>query len=102
MESNPDAQGWMAKALAGMGVALTALATWAWNHTHKRIDNVDTKADAKADNAEVDRHRDHIAKLFDKLEELGDKTEVRFAVMEKSGFERHVELLNAIHGIKKK
>ena len=97
----PDDVGLAAKIMAGMGAALAALGTWAWTHTHRRIDKVDTKADGKAGLDEVDRHRDHIAKLFDKIGDLSDKTEVRFAVMEKQSFDRHIELMNAIHSIKK-
>ena len=93
----PDDVGWMAKALAAMGVALTGLATWAWQHTHSRIKDVDMKTDGKASTEEVERHRDHITKLFDKIEELSDKTEVRFTVIESRASDRHVELLKAIH-----
>lgn len=97
----PDEMGLAAKIMAGLGAALAALGTWAWAHTHSRIKDVEMKADSKASIEEVDRHRDHIAKLFDKIAELSDKTEVRFSVMEKAGFERHIELLNAIHELKK-
>ena len=127
--TDPDAQGWMAKALAAMGVALTALATWAWNHTHKRIDGkaeMKTLDDlarrvedhtisrgefdqhAKSDEqqlaaigAEIGVQRNNIGKLFDKIDEAVDRTEVRFVTIEKQSFERHVELLNAIHALKK-
>ena len=98
----PDDVGLAAKIMGGLGAALAALGTWAWAHTHSRIKDVDMKADTKASSEEVDRHRDHIGKLFDKVQELSDKTEVRFTVMEKAGFERHIELLNAIHGLKEK
>ena len=62
MTEDPDL---LSKLLAAMGVALTALGTWAWNHTHKRIDTIASKTDEKADLEEVNRHRDHIAKLFE-------------------------------------
>ena len=125
--SDPDTQSWLSSLVAGLGAAVAALGTWAWRHTHKLIgDKADmksldaltkrvedhaitrdafdqhTKSDEQqlgAIDKELGMQRGHIAKLFDKLEELGDKTEVRFAVMEKAGFERHVELLNAIHSI---
>lgn len=98
---DPESAGWMTKALGAMGVALTALGTWAWNHTHSRIKDVDTKADGKADagatNGELTRHRDYIGKLFEKIEELGDKTEVRFSAVESKAADRHIELMKAIH-----
>ena len=97
----PDDVGLAAKIMGGLGAALAALGTWAWAHTHSRIKDVDMKADTKASSEEVDRHRDHIGKLFDKVQELSDKTEARFTVMEQTGFDRHIELLNAIHSIKK-
>ena len=98
----PEDVGLAAKIMAGMGAALAALGTWAWAHTHKRIEQVDKKAESKASAEEVDRHRDHIAKLFDKIGELSDKTEIRFAAVESKASDRHVELLNAIHSIKDK
>lgn len=95
--SAPDDPDILSKVTAGLGAALTALATWAWAHTHKRVDAVDAKIDGKASTVEVDRHRDHIAKLFDKVQELSDKTDMRFSKMESDNFSRHVELLHAIH-----
>ena len=81
---------------------MAAIGTWAWSHTHKRIDNVDGKIEGKADSEEVDRHRDHISRLFEKIEELGAKTEIRFSTVDRQAHERHIELLNAIHAIAKK
>lgn len=97
----PEDVGWLAGAVTALGAALTALGTWAWNHTHGRIRDVDLKADGKADgkatNDEMTRHRDYIGKLFEKIEELGDKTEVRFTVVESKAADRHIELMKAIH-----
>lgn len=106
------------KLLAGAGAALTALATWAWNHTHSRIKDMDdTKADRNAlcnlvkkveehmitkevfdqhlesdekqlgaIDSELSVQRGHIAKIFDKLED------VRATI-----HAQHVEIINAIH-----
>src|SRR3990167_16968 len=95
----PEDIGIAAKIMAGLGAALAALGTWAWAWTHRRIESVDKKADSKASAEEVDRHRDHIAKLFDKISELSDKTEIKFTVLERQSTDRHIELLNAIHSI---
>lgn len=98
----PESQGWLTTLIGGLGAALAALGTWAWKHTHERLDVVDKKYDSKANKEDVERHRDYIARLFEKIEELGNKTEVRFAAVERQNHERHVELLNAIHAIPKK
>lgn len=95
----PDDPGILAKVTVGLGAALTALGTWAWHHTHARIKDTETKMDSKASSDEVDRHRDHISKLFDKVQELSDKTDLRFAAVEARASDRHVELLNAIHSM---
>lgn len=113
----PDGEGYLHSLVAGLGAVLMALGTWAYNFIHKRIDGIsdagirkDTfeehmKSDEKtmaAINAEITTQRQNVAKLFDKIEELGDKTETRFTVNEKTAVDRHIELLNAIHNIKPK
>lgn len=62
----PDASTvvWIA---GGMGVALTGLGTWAWGHTHKRIDDAWKAIDDKADDEELTRQRDNTAEVFDRL-----------------------------------
>ena len=98
---DPDDIGLLGKLIGAMGVALTALGTWAWSHTHKRIDNVGDKLEGKASADEVMVQRGHIAKLFDKVEELGDRTELRFSAQDARAHQMHIELLNAIHSLKK-
>lgn len=95
---DPDS-GWMGKALMGMVAALTAVVSWAWSHTHSRIKDLDMKTDRKADAVEVERHRESIAKLFDKLDELDHKTEERFTQSDTRSSDRHIELLKAIHAV---
>ena len=55
--------------------------------------------DKKADVVEVDRHRESIAKLFDKIDELDHKTEMRFTATQATASDRHIELLKAIHAV---
>ena len=101
---------------SGMGVALIALAIWAWNHTHKRIDEkVDKsyadmlaealkianerieqevrcariKFDGKADETEMIRQRVHIENLFEGQEKI--RAEMN------SGFTKVTEKMNASH-----
>lgn len=68
--------------------ALVALIGLVWTQHNRRIDALE-KAMSDGDKAnayEIDRQRDNIAKLFDKLEEHGQRSEAR-----------HIELLNALH-----
>ena len=94
-----DSDGIVWKLLSAAVAALSAVVTWAWVHTHGRIEKVDKKSDDKADRAEVDRHRDHISKLFDKISDMDRRTEQRFMEVERISHDRHVELLGAIHEV---
>ena len=94
---NLDDNNLVTKILGGIAAGLGALATWGWAHTHKRIDKMEERTEEKASNSEVNRQRDNISLLFEKISELGDKTEVRFSRVEQQAADRHVELLNAIH-----
>ena len=100
MSTGSDPDLW-AKIAGGFGAALSALGTWAWGHTHKRIDKVESaliskdefdahiKADEKIQStiaAELTTQRGHIGKIYDQMRDMEDK-----------GHSRHVELLNAIH-----
>lgn len=74
-------------------------AAWGWTVTHKRIDSAKSHADANHRDLkayidkevvgltmEVGRQRDVSAKIFDKLEDMGKRSE-----------DRHLELLNTLH-----
>lgn len=61
-----------------MGSVLILLATWAWNHTHKRIDDTTTSSnkrfdevwktmDEKAPLAELTRARDTQVEIFEQI-----------------------------------
>lgn len=54
----------------GLGTAVGLMAVWAWNHTHKRIDEAWKAIDEKASAREVDRQRDHIAGIYEKISAL--------------------------------
>lgn len=41
------------------------------------------------------------AKLFDKIDEMGSETVVKFTTLERISTDRHLELLKAIHEVKK-
>lgn len=63
---------------------------WIFNKQDKRMDSLEEAMKTKADNAEMDRQRDHIEKIFDKIEEV--KKEVS---------DKHAELLTAIYESRK-
>lgn len=103
--------GWMSQAIGALGVAVTALSTWAWKHTHKRIDTVEAKADSyvtmqaflqhtqtrderldKIDAALL-KHDGTAAKMFDRLDDAIAKTELRFVLTDKENRVRHEALL---------
>ena len=94
---NLDDNSLLSKIIGVLVAVIGALTGWAWTSTHKRIDKMEERTEDKASNSEVNRQRDHIALLFEKISELGDKTEVRFSRVEQQAADRHVELLNAIH-----
>jgi hypothetical protein len=128
---NPDGDdvGLLTKILGGLLGALSAAYWWMWNMTHKRIDgkaeakemdelvkrieehtiskglfDEHTKSDDKALAAisvEMATQRGNIGKLFDKLEESNAETHVRFTKSDHDAHQRHIDLLNAIHAIKK-
>ena len=109
----PDDVGLMGKILGGLGAALSAVSLWAWNHTHKRIDEkVDKETYADRGNAnnerfahltkEIEMQRGHVAKIFDNLSVLERNTNHQFSCLTKQIDEKYISLLNAIHGIDKK
>jgi len=100
--------GWLKEAFVALSAAVSFLATWAWKHTHKRIDEKVSHEvfiqHQKSDeqqlekiSAEIAIQRQHTTKLFEKLEDLSDQTSVKFTVLERLSTDRHIELLNAIN-----
>lgn len=67
---------------------VVALIGLVWTQHNRRIDALELamKDGDLKNSGEIDRQRDNIAKLFDKLEEHGQRSE-----------QRHIELLNALH-----
>jgi len=119
----------LTKILGGVLAALSAAYWWMWNMTHKRIDgkaeakameelakrmeehtitkelfDEHTKSDDKqlaAIGGELATQRTHIAKLFDRLEESNAETQIRFTKSDHDAHQRHIDLLTAIHALKK-
>ena len=93
--------GILAQITAGFGVALSALGTWAWKHTHKRIDGVEEKTVLRD---QFQMHSDQDERLFLQLkqelsEHRADIGQIfnQMRDMEKNSHERHIALLNAIY-----
>lgn len=79
--------------------ALFGLGAHVWKKTEARVealesgkaskkdmDDLENRVDGKADAAEMDRQRDNISKVFDRLDEYSRRAE-----------DRHRELLTALH-----
>ena len=104
--------GYLHSLVAGLGAALLAIGTWAWNMTHKRIDTTVMKdlfdahikndeKELKGIHDEITLQRGNIAEVFDRIDALSDETQTRFTVNDKQAFERHLQLLEAIRESKK-
>lgn len=67
---------------------ILALIGLVWTQHGRRIDALEAAMEKgdRENGEEINRQRDNIAKLFDKLEEHGIRSE-----------QRHIELLNALH-----
>ena len=79
---------WIAGGLAG---ALSLVAVWAWNHTHKRIDDVNGSLKEKAENTELTRVRDTQNLIFEQIRDHDAQDR-----------ERHVQLIGSIGELKGK
>ena len=114
---------------SGMGVALTALATWAWNHTHKslsakadeaqvarieeairiitlRIDAevrcARNKFETKADEDEMVRQRGHIENLFTGQEKIRAEMNTGFINLTEKVNSSHLVLIDKLSEIIRK
>ena len=112
MTPEPDV-GLINKILGLLGAALGTLSLWAWNTTHKRIDEkvdkqtYDERGASNAEkfvyiNKEMDLQRGHVAKIFDDISEFKKDTNHQFGCLTKQIDEKFITLLTAIHGIDKK
>lgn len=66
---------WLEKVVDWLWALVLAAFAWGWKHTHTRIDTLQTEIGvlsmSKADKSELDRQRDVIARIFDRLDEQG-------------------------------
>jgi hypothetical protein len=84
---DPDPSLWT-KLLENVWAGVLALGGIVWNMQREQIKDIrkECKDSAEANSRELDRHRDVMGKLFDKLEEHARRSE-----------DRHRELLHALH-----
>lgn len=65
----------LAKVLDWLWAIVLAAFAWGWRHTHTRIDTLQTEIGVlsvtKADKSELDRQRDVISRIFDRLDKQG-------------------------------
>lgn len=69
----------------GLGTITLAIATWAWSHTHKRIDDVHDGLKSKAENSELTRVRDTQSDIFGEIKEHDQQDR-----------ERHTQLIHTM------
>lgn len=63
---------------------------WIFNKQDKRMDALEAAMQTKANQTEMDRQRDHVEKIFEKIEEVRQDVN-----------DKHAELLKAIYGTRK-
>lgn len=83
-----DSDTW-SKIAGGAATIAASLAAMVWKDTTKKLDS-------KADKEDVDRHREHIVKLFEKLEEHARSDSEHFAEIMQTIHVNHVELLREV------
>jgi hypothetical protein len=78
----------LAKALEYAWAGVLALVGVVWRMLHSQLDTMrgHQQAMIQANTNEIDRQRDNIAKIFDKIQALAERAE-----------QRHLELLKTIH-----
>ncbi len=81
---DPEGMSLLGKVIAA-GTALATPIVWLW-----------TKLDKKADKVEVDRQRDNIGKLFEKLDEHAQADATSFQKMFERMSDNHAEVLRAL------
>lgn len=89
-----DGNGYLHTVLAGVGGALLALGTWAWNMTHKRIDMVAEKADSFMTKTDLQAHITYEEKRLDKIDQQMIRIYEKFDETEKDGRVRHDALVD--------
>jgi flagellar basal body-associated protein FliL len=96
MAAGPDEIGfWTKFAMAASGL-VAALAGALWNDSKKRVDGIELALDGKADKDEVNRHRDYIGRIFEKIEQSSRRNEEGIDKLKDMIHRNHIETLNAL------
>ena len=95
--SAPDPEGMslLAKVIAA-GTAVAAPIGWLWAKLDKKADKEMVKEEIAEVKAETSRHRDHIARLFEKMEEHSRRDEEAHRTVLEKMSENHAEILRAL------
>ncbi len=97
--------GLLGKAVEWGWAVISALLGVVYTMHNKRMDKIeDSVAEGdKANRAEIDRQRDNVAKLFDKVEALRTDFSAQLAHHALRGEDRHREIMGALHnGLERK
>ena len=81
MATTPDEIGFWTKAATWAAGSAAALAGIVWGDMRMRVFGVESGLKEKADNAEMERQRDNLAQLFDKLDSHNRNVTVKFDTM---------------------
>jgi hypothetical protein len=87
---DPGLWKWMT---GGLATAASGLAAYVWNDSRKKLDEKADKEDMGRVEKEQERHRDHLAKLYEKLEEHGRSDAAHFSEVMGTMHDHHAELL---------
>jgi len=92
--TDPDTTNFLAKAAGGLAAITAGLAGIVWKGMNRRVDGIKGDLNTHRDEvrAELSIQRGHIAKLFDKVEDV--RADMHAA--ERRSTDRHIELLSAI------
>ena len=91
--SDPDL--WSKVATACAGVAGT-LAGWAWKDMKSDVRRLEAQLANKVDISEMDKQRENITSIFDKMEDHGRRMEGMYSKVIDLINNRHIELMNKL------
>ncbi len=89
----PEEIGLGMKLLAGAGTAIATCVGLLYKGAHERIKAVEEKVDTKADEADLVRTKDHVAKIFDQLRDDRKFTTDKFMEFSQTLHGIHADLL---------
>jgi len=95
MNPPDDLHGWSKVATVAASLA-AALAGVVWGDAKRRVEKIESGLATKADKSEMERQRDHVERLFEKLDEQGRRFEDGFRDLSETMHAQHAELLREV------